>query len=816
MFSMKSLLLGLVALVCVLDGLAAEPRSVSGIHPSLAMFNNENECGTGAVVPWADRLWVVTYAPHQPFGSSDKLHEITPGLEQIVRPESVGGTHANRMIHRESQQLLIGPYLIDTQRNVRVIAPKNMPGRLTGNARHLTDPAGRVYYATMEEGLYEVNVRTLEVAGRIQDSNTLKPGQAEVAHPATLASKLPGYHGKGFYMAQGRIVYANNGEHGQAALTDPSTPSGALGEWRGEGDWQLVRRNQFTEVTGPGGIFGNDQPATDPLWSIGWDARSLILMLLDKGAWHAYRLPKASHAYDGAHGWNTEWPRIREIGERDLLMTMHGMFWRFPKTFSAASSAGLAPRSTYLKVVGDFCRWNDRIVLGCDDTARSEFLNKRKAKGAINGPGQSQSNLQFLKPSQLDEFGPALGRGAVWLDDDVKANEPSDAFLFAGFTLRSLHLAHESDVPVTFTLEVDAKGDGVWRDLRRIEVVANGSAWTEFSAGEGGAWIRVRASRDCDKSTAMFHYRNADPRGVKAAKIFDGLARPGDTNLSGGLIFARGDNQRTLGFAAVTRGVSSFHELDGALNLRPGTDTNALAWARKSFPIPTNVLNVDAASVLYIDDQTNRWRLPKGDAAFDAPGAFGAERIDREVCTERDLFNAHGTFYELPAENAGGFRKLRPVATHNRRIHDYCSYRGLLVMSGVSADAKAGGHVIRSEDGSVALWVGAVDDLWQFGKPRGIGGPWRNTAVKAGEPSDAYLIAGYDHKRLTLSHSAAQPVRFRIEADFTGTGRWKLYREFVAAPGKPLEHEFPAGFGAYWVRAVANLDTTATAMFRYD
>jgi hypothetical protein len=52
--------------------------------------------------------------------------------------------------------------------------------------------------------------------------------------------------------------------------------------------------------------------------------------------------------------------------------------------------------------------------------------------------------------------------------------------------------------------------------------------------------------------------------------------------------------------------------------------------------------------------------------------------------TERDLFNAHGTFYELPAKNAGGFVKVRPVATHNFRIHDYCSYRGLFILSQAS------------------------------------------------------------------------------------------------------------------------------------
>ena len=124
--------------------IAGAPKEVSGIYPGLAMFNGEGECGTGAVVPWAGSLWVVTYAPHAPYGSSDKLYEIRPDLRQIVREESVGGTPANRMIHEESGQLLIGPYLIDRDAQVRVISPRDMPGRLTANARHLADPAGKV------------------------------------------------------------------------------------------------------------------------------------------------------------------------------------------------------------------------------------------------------------------------------------------------------------------------------------------------------------------------------------------------------------------------------------------------------------------------------------------------------------------------------------------------------------------------------------------------------------------------------------------------------------------------------------------------
>src|SRR5690606_14204421 len=144
----------------------------------LAMYNEEGECGTGAVVPWQERLWVITYGPHLPFGSSDKLYEITPELERTIRPESIGGTPANRMIHRESQQLFIGPYAIDAKRNVRVIPYKKMPGRMTGNARHLTDPAHKIYYGTMEEGFYEVGVDSLDVKTLYVDGNvTRKAGE---------------------------------------------------------------------------------------------------------------------------------------------------------------------------------------------------------------------------------------------------------------------------------------------------------------------------------------------------------------------------------------------------------------------------------------------------------------------------------------------------------------------------------------------------------------------------------------------------------------------------------------------------------------
>src|SRR5690606_30007737 len=100
---------------------------------------------------------------------------------------------------------------------------------------------------------------------------------------------------------------------------------------------------------------------------------------------------------------------------------------------------------------------------------------------------------------------------------------------------------------------------------------------------------------------------------------------------------------------------------------------------QKHFSIEKNLVEVQANSVLVVDDLGRRWRFPKGDDKFDKLTQDGLTRLAREVVTERDLLNLHGTFYELPAENADGFAKVRPVSSHGMAIHDFASFRGLFV-----------------------------------------------------------------------------------------------------------------------------------------
>lgn len=839
MFKINKVVLGSVAIkdvfivgiVCLVIGfgcdsggnasLLSNPQpSISGIYPHLAYYNEEGECGTGAVVPWADKLWVVTYGPHFPFGSSDKLYEINPDLSFTTREESIGGTPANRMIHKESEQLFIGPYAIDKTGNVRAIPYETMPGRHTGNARHLTDPANRIYYGTMEEGFYDVDVHTLETKTLYVDGNvTRKEGEMQQE-----AGLLLGAHGKGLYSGQGVLVYSNNGETGQEALKDFSIQAGALYEWNGA-DWQMIRRNQFVEVTGPGGIYGNPNPETDPIWATGWDHKSVILGVRNpESGWDFYRLPKASHSYDGAHGWNTEWPRIRDVGtpdRPDYLMTMHGMFWKFPETFQKGQSAGIRPRSAYLKVIGDFTRWKDGLVFGCDDSAQREFLNKRSAKGNIEGPGQSNSNLWFTDLDQPDKLGPVTANGALWLNEQVQANAPSEPMLFSGWQEKNIWLQNEGSGTVTFTLEVDKAGTGNWELLQEVQLEGSESSWLSYDEQQPGEWIRVVADAPTE-ATVHLSFSNPEKRSAYQESIFQGIQPIQEDTATAGLLYGLGDNRRKLGIAAkryegdATEN-TGYYELDEKLQLVKVNDPETQAFINQGFAIPENVFQVDEASVLIVDDRGRRWRLPKGNEAFTDPSLKGKLRIAREVATERDLFNCHGTFYELPAENADGFAKIRPIASHNLRVNDYASYRGMLLMTGVDPQAAENSeHIILSDDGELAIWAGVIDDLWKLGKPVGKGGPWANTTVQAGVPSDPYLFAFYDKRKLEIKHNSSEAVTFTIQFEPIGHGPWMNWKQVTVSPGETYQESFPDKLEARWIRLVADKNCAATATLTYE
>jgi len=815
-----------------------QPVSFGGRYPNLAVSNSSGECGIGAVVPWAGRLWLVTYAPHARSGSDDKLYEIDDRLHLTARPESVGGTPAARFIHGPTGQLLIGPYLIDAQGGVRAVSPSVMEGRLSAAARHPTDPAGKVLVYDMEGLLYELDVKTLEAR-------------------LVAARAAPGWHGKGMYAGQGVVVVANNGEHA-AGLKNfepflyaiPNTresqaDAGVLAEWspaEGPKAWRLIRRRQFTDVTGPGGIDGPPTPDA-PLWAVGWDDKSVLLMVRSASAaaagkdpWRSFRLPKACSSFDGDHGWHTEWPRIREVvpaadgRPARYLLTMHGGWYDFPGTFSGTSSGGIRPLCSHLKITADVAPWSldgkPAIVFGCDDAAKSGFKNElQNPRNDLTG--RSNSNLWFTTWDGLSCLGRPSGAGYVWKRESIQAGVPSDSMLLAGYDRGVVHIAHDGDATATFTVSTGCEDD--WETLGVVTVPAHGYAWFVLPTEGRGDWVRITADRDLPGATAVFRYGTRGGS-IEDRELFAGLADASSSVPWIGAVMRSGEGE-SLPLDVLTRAGDATGPATEPTAwrvpigqppvMRAAEDPVAALLRDKATPTSPDV-SFDAASVI-LKEGEKVFRLPKPldplvAAAYEKPFATGWPRGMREVVTERSLLNAAGTFYVLPRVSSGGAAKILPVCSHGKKITDFCSWRGLLVLGGATQSSARAAEAVSAANSRVigpGVWVGDIDELWKLPRPTGRGGPWHVTPVEAGVASDPYLMGGYDDKTLALSHDLSSPVRVTVEIDPTGDGDWFRYAILDVPAGSPLAHRFPHGFLAQWIRFTAESACRASATLTY-
>jgi hypothetical protein len=785
----------------------------SGIYPHLAVTNSHNEVGVGGLVSRQGKIYFNTYGPHITTGGSDKFYRLdTSDLSLTTYLNYPGGTHANRYSDSHLGIDVIGAAYLDAADEVRFLPigpyPSALEGRITGTAAHLTD-AHKLYYMTMEEGLYEVDFTHLDTPL----VNELKPDRNN-NHSAG-DYDLPGVHGKGLYTGQGRLYYTNNGNEGVLAEWD------GVGDPSQQGSWTIVDVNNYTEVTSRRGPKDMTAGATDPIWATGWDDRSVLLNVRDaaSGQWTKFRLPKSSYTHDASPGWYTEWPRIRDVGlAGGHLLSHHGMMFLVPEDFSASHYGGLTPLAVHHKMIVDYVENGDQVVFAANDASR--FSN-----ALVPRPN---SNLMLLDKSEVRRYGGnPSGYGGVWVDEEVVADTPSEPFLIAGFEDRVLHLTHDQTGSVQFTLEIDSEGTGQWETHQVVNVAGN-------SGGRGGyapyllppslpaSWMRVTSDTTAT-ATAYLHLAN----GFREADIplMRSLARSAaPAPRSQGLLRSRGENDFKLEFAADI--LDAQGDITGRgyyqARLNPSTlgldliavDDPAADSAVRSGAATTQDFQVDAASV-YVDQAGTRFRLPKGNSIFDTPTASGPRRGIREVVTERAVANIHGTIYEVPRENSGGFRRIRPITTHNRDLFDFASWRGMLVISGNELAAAPDEHLVRSDDGRVGLWFGNVDDLWRFGPPEGVGGPWKDSLVTAGKPSDPYLMTGYRHKTLQLSHAAPSAVDFTIQVDFLGTDQWHELGRLTVDSGEVLTYEFATGFQAHWVRLIANTDTTATAWLTY-
>lgn len=456
-----------------------QPGQISGILPRLGvragLKGPRSESGIGALMPWRDRLWLVTYVAHtSATGSGTGLYWVDDGMTLHKHPASVVGTYANRLVHAPSEQMFIGPHVIDADNHVRTIHDL-ADYRLTATMVHLTDPENKVYMLGMESHLWEVDVKTLETQLLFELNKDLRlPAGAKA-------------HFKGGFTTRDRVIVGNNTYREPDELSAAST-GGRLAEWNGRGEWNILEESPFTDINGS--PMGDEADAL----AIGWDRGSVLLKVLARGTWKRYRLPKASRCYDQA--WYTEWPRIREVETERFLMDVHGMFYEAPRQAYGGHYFGLKPICQHLRMVPDFCSWKGMLVLAG---------NQNTAVGHNYLVGEPQSNLWFGKTDDLWSFGKPQGWGAVWFETPIEPDVPSDPFLMTGFEHKCLHLAHDAGETVNFTIEVDALGNGSWRASESVRVPARGYRAHVFSTGFSAHWVRVTADKFC-KATAQFVY----------------------------------------------------------------------------------------------------------------------------------------------------------------------------------------------------------------------------------------------------------------------------------------------------------------------
>lgn len=454
----------------------SQKTSVSGIFPHLHVMADlvpqRTEAGIGALMPWADRLWLVTYPSNPSSGSGTGLYQITPDLEMTRRPESVVGVYANRLVHHESDQMIIGPHVIDADGNVRTIEAIQR-ARLTATMRHLTDPENLVYFLGMEGEFFEVDVHTLEATELFDLTRELD--MPEGMWP----------HFKGGHTQQGRVVVCNNSYDEPEYLGQRS--AGRLAEWDGE-TWTVLEEKPFMEAAGRENLG-------QAIFATGWDEKSAILKACADGEWSKYRLPKGSHAYD--HGWLTEWTRIREVETERFLMDCHGIIYELPAQVYGGKVWGVKPICQHVKIMPDFCSWMGMMVIAGNQNTPN---NDNNTVG-----GQPQANLWFGHIEDLWSWGKPQGWGGVWRDDKVKAGEPSDPFLMTGFDRKTVHLRHDAGKTVRFDLEVDFLGDGTFERYRSVKVRAGEYVAHVFEQGFSAHWVRVVADRKC-RATAWFTY----------------------------------------------------------------------------------------------------------------------------------------------------------------------------------------------------------------------------------------------------------------------------------------------------------------------
>lgn len=290
------------------------------------------------------------------------------------------------------------------------------------------------------------------------------------------------------------------------------------------------------------------------------------------------------------------------------------------------------------------------LVMGCNDA--SMFDNALV--------GQPQSNLWFITPDQLDDFGPKIGFGGPWINEAVRALDPSVPFLISGFN-QIMVFAETTQQEVRVSIEKRVRGQSNWESWGEIKLTCGIPQYLIHHNSGNDEWVRFTADQDVDSLTVVMHLT---PSGYpeKSDHLFRSLQPRGSADIKMGWLRPDGESGDLQIFSLS----KDYANLSADLTFVEGEMGEELTAIRDRLIPVAGPLSFDSASVIYTDEAGKRWRLPYG---YPDPGDHYHElnpRMIREVATERSLMNTGGLFYELPRDISGGISKSQVFARDDK------------------------------------------------------------------------------------------------------------------------------------------------------
>lgn len=455
---------------------------------SAKLAATRSEIGIGALMPWNDRLYYSTYLADNLQGRGGRIGYIdTSGNDVLVLQHD--SCHTGRLVHYETNQLLMGPCVIEADGTVHTVSTL-IPLRVTGWARHIVSPSTKAYCITMQGMLYEVDLTTY-VASVIVDMRT----------PLGLTKfHFKACHTTSAYYSNQRLVVVSNVQ----SKPGDNANSGILAIFDGTSTWTTKSNLSHIEIT------GNYDTSDGLMFGTGMDHKSPFLTTPQSnvGTFYRYRFPYGTKTQN--YYITQEWMRIRPVMTERYLMNAFGTWFRLSPWLAHASAGGIEnygtpgtdyPRleavANYLDTVTDFCVWDGKFAIGTN--------NMSDQYGKWPTAGQSQSAIKFGDIEDIWRGGKASGSGYLWYKEAIVNGTPSDAMLMRGYDKKTIFLRNNTGTAVNIAIKLIDYSDA-HQYGSAVAVAGNTMVTVSMPDGVSADWFTLTPDANISNFSAWVNY----------------------------------------------------------------------------------------------------------------------------------------------------------------------------------------------------------------------------------------------------------------------------------------------------------------------